>query len=79
LHDQEAQISLGHESKDPTPQASYLSVEDELLLLRQYLTQAALVRQSFYLPEYVESTAMTYLKRFYLRNSVMDWHPKAIM
>jgi cyclin H len=27
----------------------------------------------------VESTAMTYLKRFYLRNSVMDWHPKAIM
>lgn len=22
---------------------------------------------------------MTYLKRFYLKNTVMDWHPKNVM
>lgn len=27
----------------------------------------------------VEATAMTYLKRFYLRNTCMDYHPKNIM
>lgn len=31
------------------------------------------------LPDEVEDTAMTYLKRFYLKNTVMDWHPKNVM
>ncbi|TFY59612.1 hypothetical protein EVJ58_g5673 [Rhodofomes roseus] len=33
----------------------------------------------FQFPEEVEATAMTYLKRFYLKNTVMDWHPKNVM
>jgi cyclin H len=27
------------------------------------------------LAEEVEATAVSYLKRFYLKNTVMDWHP----
>jgi cyclin H len=33
----------------------------------------------FRFPEEVEATGITYLKRFYLRNTVMDWHPKNVM
>lgn len=33
----------------------------------------------FRFPEEVEATAVTYLKRFYLKNTVMDWHPKNVM
>jgi len=31
------------------------------------------------MPKYVFATALNYLKRFYLYNSVMDYHPKEIM
>lgn len=34
---------------------------------------------AFKYPEIVTATAMTYLKRFYLRNTCMDYHPKNIM
>lgn len=30
-------------------------------------------------PEEVEATGISYLKRFYLKNTVMDWHPKNVM
>jgi cyclin H len=77
---QEAQISLGHEFADPPPSQAYLSVEDELCLLHFYTAQtSAMCRKGLGLPEVVEGTAITYLKRFYLKNSVMEWHPKSIM
>jgi hypothetical protein len=77
---QEAQISLGHEFTAPPPASTYLSVTDELLLLHFYISQASKIcRGGFGLPEVVESTAISYLKRFYLKNSVMEWHPKVIM
>lgn len=70
---------MGHDFQPP-PLATYLSVEDELLLLHFYIIQvSAVCRKGFGLPEVVESTAITYLKRFYLKNSVMEWHPKTIM
>jgi cyclin H len=34
---------------------------------------------AFQFPEMVQATAMSYLKRFYLGNTVMDYHPKNIM
>ena len=37
------------------------------------------MRSGFGLPEVVESTAMSYLKRFYVKSSVMEWHPRIIM
>ncbi|WVQ94860.1 hypothetical protein IAU59_001943 [Kwoniella sp. CBS 9459] len=78
--EKEAQISLGHTYTEPPASASYLTVSDELLLLRFYCSQVSKIcRQGFGLPEVVESTAISYLKRFYLKNSVMEWHPKNIM
>ncbi|BEJ15169.1 hypothetical protein CspHIS471_0409360 [Cutaneotrichosporon sp. HIS471] len=73
-----AQESLGHTSTLPTP--AYLSVADELLLVRFYCSHASTIcRQGFGSPEEVEATAISYIKRFYLKNSVMEWHPKQIM
>ncbi|CAK9780137.1 cyclin-like protein [Cutaneotrichosporon oleaginosum] len=73
-----AQESLGHTSSLPTP--AYLSVDDELLLVRFYCSHASTIcRQGFGSPEEVEATAISYIKRFYLKNSVMEWHPKVIM
>ncbi|WVQ84563.1 hypothetical protein IAT38_006717 [Cryptococcus sp. DSM 104549] len=78
--EKEAQISLGHDFQDPPPPAVYLTVDDELLLLRFYCSQITTVcRHGFGLPDIVETTAISYLKRFYLKNSVMEWHPKVIM
>ena len=73
-------MSLGHDFADPPPPTTYLSVDEELLLLRHYCLQASkVVRDGFQLPESLESTAISYLKRFYLKNSVMEWHPKIVM
>lgn len=44
-----------------------------------YLTQISLLCGAFKFSEMVQATAMTYLKRFYLRNTCMDYHPKNVM
>jgi hypothetical protein len=31
------------------------------------------------LPAAIEGVAITFLKRFYIRTSVLEWHPKTIM
>jgi cyclin H len=55
-------------------------VDEELLLVKFYTAQVSTIcRTVFGLPEVVESTAASYLKRFYLKNGVMDFHPKNIM
>ncbi|WWC64757.1 uncharacterized protein I303_107368 [Kwoniella dejecticola CBS 10117] len=78
--EKEAQISLGHSYTDPPPPTAYLTVSDELILLRFYCSQISKIcRHGFGLPDIVETTAISYLKRFYLKNSVMEWHPKNIM
>ena len=55
-------------------------MEDELVLIRFYCSSISqLCRTIFSSPDVVEETAISYLKRFYLKNSVMEWHPKEIM
>lgn len=77
---QEAQESLGADGPSPPPPTTYPSVEEELKLVNFYCDQASKIcRQGFGVPEYVESTTISYIKRFYLKNSVMEWHPKNIM
>ncbi|KAL7424473.1 hypothetical protein Q5752_000157 [Cryptotrichosporon argae] len=78
--EQQAQLALGQSaSASPPPPQAYLTVDDELLLVRFYCAQAAKIARAFGLPEAVEATAMSYIRRFYLKNSVMEWHPKNIM
>lgn len=57
----------------------FLSVEDELALITYYLIKVGQIVRAFSLPELVESTATTFVKRFYLRNTCMDFHPKNIV
>ncbi|KAN0100741.1 Cyclin-like protein [Tylopilus felleus] len=58
---------------------SFLDAQEEHLLVKLYITKIPQLCGHFRFPEEVEATAITYLKRFYLRNTVMDWHPKNVM
>jgi cyclin H len=58
---------------------AFLNADEELLLIKLYITKITQLCGLFRFPEEVEATAVTYLKRFYLKNTVMDWHPKNVM
>lgn len=47
--------------------------------MKLYITKIVQLCGLFRFPEEVEATAISYLKRFYLKNTVMDWHPKNVM
>ncbi|EKM60956.1 uncharacterized protein PHACADRAFT_84769 [Phanerochaete carnosa HHB-10118-sp] len=76
-----AVIRDAFESDQPgsSSQVSFLSAEEENLLVKLYLGKIPQLCGIFRFPEEVEATAMSYLKRFYLKNTVMDWHPKNVM
>ena len=57
----------------------FVDATEEQLLVKLYTTKVAQLCGHFRFPEEVEATAVTYLKRFYLKNTVMDWHPKNVM
>ncbi|KAG6879743.1 hypothetical protein C0992_012346 [Termitomyces sp. T32_za158] len=69
------------ESEKPGSSAvvSFLTADEELLLVKLYVTKITQLCGHFRFPEEVEATAVSYLKRFYLKNTVMDWHPKNVM
>jgi cyclin H len=58
---------------------SFLTPDEEHLLVKLYVSKIAQLCGHFRFPEEVEATAVSYLKRFYLKNTVMDWHPKNVM
>ncbi|KAG5730890.1 Cyclin mcs2, partial [Termitomyces sp. T112] len=70
-----------YESEKPGSSAvvSFLTADEELLLVKLYITKITQLCGHFRFPEEVEATAISYLKRFYLKNTVMDWHPKNVM
>ncbi|OJA10795.1 hypothetical protein AZE42_00308 [Rhizopogon vesiculosus] len=57
----------------------FLGAGEEQLLVKLYITKIPQLCGHFRFPEEVEATAISYLKRFYLKNTVMDWHPKNVM
>jgi cyclin H len=59
-------------SQLPTP-------DEERQLVTFYLMKIPGVATAFKMPELVHATAMTFMKRFYLRNSCLDYHPKNVM
>ncbi|KAG8994875.1 hypothetical protein FRB94_009624 [Tulasnella sp. JGI-2019a] len=58
---------------------SFLSAEEENALVKLYIGKVGQLCAHFRFPEEVEATAVSYLKRFYLKNTVMDYHPKNVM
>lgn len=61
------------------------SPEDERLLVTFYaasirtIIAEGMLNNGRSLPSAIEGVAITFLKRFYLRTSVLEWHPKVIM
>ncbi|KAK0548799.1 hypothetical protein OC861_004841 [Tilletia horrida] len=64
----------GKEKELPFP-----DVDDELELIKFYLGKVPGLTRALALPDFVGAGAMTYMKRFYLHNSCLEWHPKNIM
>ena len=56
-----------------------MNADEENLLVKLYAGKVSQLCGHFRFPEEVEATAVTYLKRFYLKNTVMDYHPKNVM
>ncbi|KAG6832471.1 hypothetical protein H0H92_001517 [Tricholoma furcatifolium] len=71
--------TLENEKPGSSSVVSFLAADEELLLVKLYLTKITQLCGHFRFPEEVEATAISYLKRFYLKNTVMDWHPKNVM
>ncbi|KAI0079575.1 cyclin-like protein [Panus rudis PR-1116 ss-1] len=67
------------DSPGSSSNVSFLSADEENLLVKLYAGKVSQLCGHFRFPEEVEATAVTYLKRFYLKNTVMDWHPKNVM
>ncbi|KAH7915381.1 cyclin-like protein [Hygrophoropsis aurantiaca] len=76
-----AKIRNTFEADEPGSSANvaFLSASEEHLLVKLYVSKIPQLCGHFHFPEEVEATAITYLKRFYLKNTVMDWHPKNVM
>lgn len=62
----------------PKKKLKAVSVEDELKLLRFYAGKLQGICATFRFPIKVASSAITFLKRFYLAHSVLDYDPKDI-
>ncbi|KAJ5287269.1 hypothetical protein N7478_002955 [Penicillium angulare] len=58
-----------------------LTPEEELILVRYYCEKTLELGETYKppLPTMVRATAIQYLRRFYLTNSPMTYHPKSIM
>ncbi|KAF9821930.1 hypothetical protein IEO21_00360 [Rhodonia placenta] len=75
----QTRASLNAASPGSASNVSFLNAEEENLLVKLYIGKISQLCGHFRFPEEVEATAMTYLKRFYLKNTVMDWHPKNVI
>ncbi|KAI8984477.1 cyclin-like protein [Mycotypha africana] len=61
-----------------TDDKEYLSPKEELALCRFYEKQLQFMSRHCKFPNVVMATAIAYMKRFFLNNTVMDYHPKDI-
>lgn len=80
LSHKEARSDAGEkEALTPVDQLDFLSLEDELALCIFYQLRIADICKAFQYGHTVRATATMYMKRFYLYNTVMDYHPKNVM
>lgn len=66
---------------DEETKAKYLTMAEERQLVQhyEYVLKDFCGKFSPAMPKYVVGTTMAYMKRFYLENSVMDYHPRDVM
>ncbi|KAH9818963.1 putative cyclin family protein, partial [Teratosphaeria destructans] len=77
-HDLALQRASQHASTASLPAPAFLTPDDELALVLRYCTQIQSTAQHFKFPSTVTATAIQYLKRFYLSNSVLTYPPKEV-
>lgn len=72
---------FGKNIQKSNKEACFLNPQDEKTLLRHYEYALKQFCSQFKppMPKYVVGTSMAFLKRFYLYESVMNYHPKDIM
>ncbi|KAG0224472.1 cyclin-like protein [Mortierella sp. GBAus27b] len=68
-------VSVGTLPDNP----SFPAVNEELALLSFYERKISQIFRYWKLPSNVAATAIVYMKRFYLENTVMVYHPKNVM
>lgn len=56
-----------------------LSFEQEQLIIAGYANNIPKIVERFRMPSNVTATAISFFRKFYLINSVMDYHPKEVM
>ena len=76
---QESIKQLARDTNGSDENSPLLSVDDELAIIRFYLLRIGPITKRLGLPPLVEATAISLMKRFYLRNSCMFFHPKTVM
>ncbi|TAQ88012.1 hypothetical protein B7494_g3669 [Chlorociboria aeruginascens] len=66
-------------SKVPEGEIDCLTVEEELKLVTFYCRQTLQLGKHLNVPTDVQATAVQYIKRFYITNSLMTYHPTTIL
>ncbi|KAF9109808.1 hypothetical protein BGX27_007165 [Mortierella sp. AM989] len=72
-------IAQGLSVDDLPVDLNFLNVDEELALLGFYERRMVQIFRYWKLPSHVTATAIMYMKRFFLENTVMDFHPKDVM
>lgn len=73
-----AAIRRTRDGTEATDDIDCLTAAEELAILAHFTSQCLRIADSMQFPTNVKATAAVYLKRFYLSNSVMTYHPKNI-
>ncbi|KAF9429970.1 hypothetical protein BGZ94_008838 [Podila epigama] len=69
----------GMSVSDLPTELSFPTVEQELALLGFYERKIVQIFRFWKLPSYATATAIAFMKRFFLENTAMDYHPKDVM
>ncbi|KAK3074181.1 hypothetical protein LTR53_003579 [Teratosphaeriaceae sp. CCFEE 6253] len=78
LRQQTHDLALDRPNHYSIPPEACLTATEELQLVRRYTTQLLTTADHFKFPPSVKATAVQYLHRFYLSNSVLTYPPKEI-
>ncbi|CAO3633577.1 unnamed protein product [Cunninghamella blakesleeana] len=73
--DWDSRIDESFDNKEP----DFLTADEQVKVCRFYEQQLQNMCAYLKLPNTVMATAVIYMKRFFLRNTVMDYHPKDIL
>lgn len=60
---------------------TFLTAAEEKLMMKhfEFILREFCKKFNPTMPKYVQGTALTYFKRFYIHNSIMDYHPRDLM